>query len=207
MKTINIEHSELMSILIEAIIHSEKCSREGKICNTEKNWQLLDNKHAPDKIIISGKISKPLSEYVKAQKLDYNKAFRLTICLAEQLGALNEMGYGISHLDPNDILVLSEEWYLITNTDHIVPLENDNLKIMKPIVKSDFISPELANINKLPAIVDHRSSYYSMAVIVLFSIGLLNSLEDLVKIYPSSLYFLLERCLHKKPEKRMLLII
>lgn len=207
MKTFEIENSDKMSILIEAIIHSEKCSKKGKLCNTKKNWDLVNNKSSPNKIIISGKIMKPLSEYVKIQKLDYHKALRLTICLAEQVGALNDLGFSISHFDTKDVLVLSEDWYLITNTDNILPLEKDKITIMKPFTKSLFLPPEIKNIDKLPAIIDHRSSYFSIALVVIFSLGLENSKDHLEKIYPSPLYFLLERCLDSTPNERKILLL
>ncbi len=207
MKTIKVEHSEIMSILIEAIIHSQQCTMEGKLCNVEKGWSLVNNENRPDKIIISSKISKSLKEYVKKEKLDYYKALRLTICLAEQIGALNEMGLSISHIEPSDILVLSENWYLITNTDNILPLEKDKINIIKPVHKSMFTSPEMSNINTLPTAIDHRSSYYSIALVVLFSLGLKKDNKDIEKLYPTSLYFLLQRCLQRSPSDRVLLLV
>tara|TARA_Y100000591_G_C21813657_1_gene689383 strand:- start:1075 stop:1701 length:627 start_codon:yes stop_codon:yes gene_type:complete len=208
MKQIEIDNNELQSIVVEALSNTQPCFKDKK-CNIEESWVVLsppqNNKR---KIVIKSDIWSTLENYIKRKPLDYRKALRLTICIGEQLTALNESGYGFTHITPKDIMVIDENWYLITNLDNAMPLEKeDNIKIMKPLTKSIFLAPELKTITKLPALVNQSCGLYSIATLVLHSLGLENTQSDRCKLMPSSLFYLLERCCVDTPSERTFLLL
>ena len=207
MKTIHLDQTELLSIVVDALATSHACVLDDDNCSIKKDWNV--SKTNPSKISLRAEIWTSLSAYRKKKIFDYQKSLRLAICLGEQLTALAEVGYGITHIDPEDIMVINENWYLLTNFDNIAQL-NDNkstIKILSPISDSKFSAPEIKNIKTLPVEIDQSCSYYSVALLCLYVLGLTQDSKDIQRLFPSSLFFLLERCLHKEPKERVFLLL
>lgn len=209
MKTIELNQSELLSIVVESLASSHSCNLDDKGCSVTNDWKVTTIKSNPSRISLQAEIWMPLSQYRKKKVFDYQMALRLTICLGEQLTALSEVGYGITHIDPEDIMVINDNWYLLTNFSNIAQL-NDNkstISILSPISNSNFVAPEIKNIKILPSEVDQSCSFYSVALLCLYVLRLTQDTQDMKRLFPSPLYFLLERCLHKEPKERVFLLL
>jgi len=209
MKTVKLNNAELSSIVIEALINSHAiCSGDKDDCNLSKKWEVQTAKDNKKQIILKTDEWQTLDKYISKKPLNYQMALRLVICLGEQLAALTEAGFGISHITTADVTVMGDGWYLITNLSNVIPLYKKNmLRIVKPIQKNDFVAPELKKITALPSIVDQSCGFYSIAVVCLKSLGLKNDKEGLYHLFSTPLFFLLERCLNEIPDKRVFLLI
>lgn len=209
MKIVDLDKTELLSTVIDTLSESHACMLDDNDCHITKDWVVSISKTNPSKVSVRAEIWTTLAEYRKKKVFDYHKSLRLAICLGEQLMALAEVGYGITHIDPEDIMVINENWYLLTNFDNISQL-NDNkstIKILSPIPDSKFSAPEIKNIKTLPVEIDQSCSYYSVALLCLYVLGLTKDSKDLKRLSPSSLYFLLERCLVNNPKERVFLLL
>lgn len=137
--------------------------------------------------------------------LNYHQGLQLSMCLAIQLAYLNSIHKSILFFSKDDITIINDEWFLITNLERIVPIvEKNTVLFSQPISLKGFLSPELENISELPFKTNVSSCYYSLALLVI------NCLEidpNLHAIANSKLYFFLYRCLQKNPEDRFLLFI
>ena len=157
------------------------------------------------------KLWETLDNYIKRNgSLGYHAAHRLAICMGIQLSALTELGYGLAFLDLSDIIVIDKDWFLLANLSQTMPLvEGSMIKILTPPRisknKSSLIAPELASIKKLPIKVDQSCGFYSVGSLCLLAMGLNTSKSSMSIIYPSPLYFLIERCIVKEPKNRIFL--
>jgi hypothetical protein len=137
--------------------------------------------------------------------LNYHQGLQLSMCLAIQLAYLNSIHKSILFFSKDDITIINDEWFLITNLERIVPIiEKNTVLLSQPISLKGFLSPELENISELPFKTNVSSCYYSLALLV---INCLEIDQDLHAIANSKLYFFLYRCLKKTPEDRFLLFI
>ena len=213
MKVVKLNDSELLSIVVEALVNSPSMCQGDKVkCMFENKWTVEKSKDNKKQIIFNTETWEPLHKYISRKKLDYQKALQLTICLGHQLTALTNSGFGISYITPDDITIIDDNWFLITNLSNVVPLYKEKmLKIVKPITKNKdkpiFIAPEIKQISTLPAIVNQSCGFYSIAALCMFSLGLTDINKNLIRLSPTPLYFLLERCLQEDPEKRVFLLI
>ncbi len=210
MKDIKVKNTKIQNALLETINSAPPCPYVDSTCKIKHNWEY---KNDGDVINISGKIMKTLPEYLKdIKELNYTKTLRLAICLGLQLGILNDLNYGVLFFELSDILVIDENWYLLTNFSNAYPLtSNKKLEIIKPISDKDFIAPELNDISELPAQVNASCAYYSLALLCIKVYGFDTIVKDtpfeLEIIRRTPLYFLLKRCLEKNPEERVFLLI
>ena len=208
MKQVALENIGGQSIAIESLISSESCSNENIPCNVNNIW-LNDVIKKNKTLFFKPKIWKSLSTYIKKKKtLSYHEAMRFIICIGIQLTAFTEINYGFTHFNLDDITVIDEDWYLITNFTNMNELNDDSkITITTPFTYQPFSSPELRNISSLPTEIDQSCSYYSVAMICLHVLGLKYNDEDMKKLYPSPLFFFLKRCLDNTPEERAYLLI
>ena len=179
----------------------------------------LDDLNAPiklsttkkDIITVETKLWETLDHYIKRTgSLGYHAAHRLAICMGIQLAALTELGHGLAFLDLSDVIVIDRDWFLLTNLSRAMPLvEGSMIKIVAPLPiaknTSSVIAPELASIKKLPIKVDQACGVYSIGSLCLLAMGLTTSISSMSIIYPSPLYFLIERCIVKEPKDRIFL--
>ena len=139
----------------------------------------------------------------------------IIICLSKQLHYLLENEQKCFYtFDPDNILVIDDCKFLYLSNIHLKDVKNNNLYIYSPPVNSskDYFSPELRNICSIPIIVNYKTIFYSLALLIISS--LLNEtvqndtqeelMERIINIKGSKLYYFLERCLHNEPSKRVL---
>ena len=195
---------------MESLESSPPCPFIESSCKIKHDWKFNHNK---DTITLSGNIVQSLPDYLNEIKcLNYTKTLRLAICLGIQLGILSDYNYGILHFNIKDIMVIDENWFLLTNLSNLTELLEDNkLNIIKPISPGSYLAPELKLVKALPAKVYSSCAYYSLALLCIDVYGfdkIITDIKlDLEIIRRTPLYFLLKRCLDKNPTNRVFLLI
>ena len=150
----------------------------------------------------------------KNKKMSYNSAMALLYDVGNQLQSLEMFNMGLPFLNLEDILVVDDKHFFIINTTRILTIKNKNIKIETPYKKSFFYSPEIQNNKSIPAKINWKSSYYSLASIVVYCLtgeyvlgNKKSSGEILNVLYQTKLFWALERCLEEDVNKRYYLII
>jgi len=143
----------------------------------------------------------------------YNKALQILFHLSKQLHHLIEntnhcfLGYS-----PENTIIVDETKCFYLSTEHLQPINpNNHIPITFPFSQDDFfLSPELKKIKEIPSQVHFKTSYYSLACLILYSLTdsyHLDHLEEqeqepeqvFTQIKETKLYWLLKRCLHENP--------
>tara|TARA_B100001093_G_scaffold444184_1_gene447071 strand:+ start:536 stop:1114 length:579 start_codon:yes stop_codon:yes gene_type:complete len=157
-------------------------------------------------IIIQSENSYTLDKYIVNNNFDYNDAFRFVFCLGILLASLVPLNKSFLFLSLSDITIINKDWYIITNTNKLVNIiENNNIILDFPIkIRENLIPPEIKNINTLPFITNISCIYYNIALLTIYCMKIN---VDLSEIKYSKLYFFLKRCLLKKPENRYYILI
>ena len=170
-------------------------------------------------IQINARSIQPLSNFLtkKQNKLTYN----LTVLLAHHLKLFIELAEHdkktLTYFDLDDIVVVDEKTFLFVNYAKLVPLlENNGTQVFEPIDKKiDFISPELQKVKQLPSLVDSRSVYFSLGLLVVFCLFgekiEINEKTDFKKLLPliyyTPLYWFIVRALEIEPCARTLVFM
>lgn len=117
----------------------------------------------------------------------------------------------------NDIIVIDNFYFCIANNHFLQPFRFEVITLLSPYEKPYFSSPEIANINKLPATLHYKSCYYSLASLIVYCmlgetllkdniVPTKERIDDILKpIYLSKMYWFLLRCLHNNVKDRLLL--
>ena len=153
-----------------------------------------------------------LGKRISKQSLYYPHAVSLVLCLGAQLEELSNgidgEKYGVLFFNLNDIIIIDNTWYLLTNLSNVLPLTKENsIELYKPIQLNGFMAPELENVKTLPVTVSHSCAYYSLALLTLHVMNLVEEYHGLDTIMGSRLFYLLERCLKKNPKERHFLYV
>ena len=151
-----------------------------------------------------------LSNVLKNNKLEYHIALKLINDISTQIFLLKKIGYGVTHFDIEDIIIIDEN-FLFINPDKIVNEQSKKLYIDKIIKKNKFISPEIDNLESIPNKIHYKTSIYSLALICIYCLTKKNIKEKTLSlidyIYGTKLYWCIERCLEQKPMNRFFYII
>ena len=155
------------------------------------------------------------SDYFKKSKnLSYNSAMALLYDVGNQLQTLEMFNMGLPFLNLEDILVVDDKHFFIINTTKVLTIKNKTMTIEMPFKKSFFYSPEIEKNKSIPAKINWKSSYYSLASIVVYCLtgeyvlgNKKSSSEILNVLYQTKLFWALERCLEEDVNKRYYLII
>lgn len=157
-----------------------------------------------------------LSSFTKknARRIDYSKGIFMMTHLGIQMFFMEQKDSTFAWLSPEHILVIDESTFFYIGIDHIVPMsKNKQFLLTVPPPKSciSFLAPEYKDIKSLPADMDYRASYYSLAKIILFHmfphISSENHTVALRIIVDTNLYWSILRCLEIDPNKRKCLLI
>jgi hypothetical protein len=141
----------------------------------------------------------------------YEQSLQLINSLSIQINYLQEKGYGFYGIDSSDVVVINNNIFLIISDKHLLKYHNEELLfINKMIHKPIFFNPEINLIHQLPATINHKCMYYSLAVLVIHCMFDCDvSSDELTQVIQSiqytKLFYFLERCLHPNAEKRILL--
>ena len=157
------------------------------------------------------------------QRLSYQLSKLLLLTLGEQFSYLERNNKIILSINPHDIIVLSDRFFLYMEPQGMYTItRGDNVVIDTPPKKSPFFSPELAAITSIPSTVHKNSWMYSIASMVGFYLtnnsrfhtaipkntdtralflDLLESIQD------TPVAFCLLRCVAYNPHERVYLYI
>jgi hypothetical protein len=168
-----------------------------------------------DAVYIDCNVGFPLDEYIRSKPLDYYNGLRLALCLGTQLAELSgneeRLGekYGVLFFNVNDILVINEDWFLLTNLSKILPIEEEErLVLRKPLPLEGLLAPELVGAKSLPLRVHSSCAFYSLALLCLKALALDKKKNaGIDKLYGSKFYYLLQRCLERNPQERRFLYV
>ena len=153
-----------------------------------------------------------LDKRVSKQSLYYPHAVSLALCLGAQLEELSNgidgEKCGVLFFNLNDIIIIDNTWYLLTNLSKVFPITKENLiELYNPIPLNGFLAPELENVKTLPVTVSHSCAYYSLALLTLHAMNLIDEDHGLDTIMGSRLFYLLERYIKKNPKERHFLYV
>ena len=136
--------------------------------------------------------------------LSYQQAVRLTLDISAQLAKLHENKKGFINIRKDQIDMIGENNFIIKEIELYRVKSNGELLISKPFQYNDLMAPELNNINTLPETVNSNVGFYCICKLVL---SLLNINNNLDRLRPTKLYFLMERILKENPNERRFIYI
>ncbi len=144
-----------------------------------------------------------LTQYIQAHgPLDYHQAVQLALNLGTQVVALAKLKKGLISLRPDNVIVC--DGFLVSNLSDAVPLEKDQLEIVRAVDCHSCTAPEVEKVDTLPSLVHISAAYYSIALLCLECMGISREMRE---IRGSKLYYLLNRCLRHDPQTREFLYI
>lgn len=135
--------------------------------------------------------------------LDYEDALRMALDIGAQLEAAEAEGKGYISVGLNNIRRLGNGSFILIN-ESPANIKNDKLVITTPFKYTSDMAPELALISRLPAKVSPNVSYYSLVknVLRVLDIG-----EDIERLRPTKLYYLIKRATEQIPNDRIFIYI
>ena len=115
----------------------------------------------------------------------------------------------IPYFDEKSIYIIDKQF--IIPTDLFYPIKNNQITINSLFDKNtQYLSPEMKEIDSLPANISSKSFYYSLADYLAISIGKKSSAssrDQIISIYGTKLYWMLYWNLAPDPQARVLLVI
>ena len=166
---------------------------------------------------IKGKTIIGLNDLIKKEPLSYRKADALFQYLFLQIKDLHKNNLGILYFDLSDIYFIEvsddEFYFLLLKTDKIQKIKDNHLEILEILPKKSslFFSPELKSAKSFPKKINFKTIYYSLALIILFSLKKIKNTIDIENhiesLQETPLYWALQRCLTKDVKNRTLLYI
>jgi len=200
-------------------------------------YHILFQSFQSNKIDISHFISNTksiisLSNMISKQNIfSIQYANNLLRCMYSQTQFLLENNIAISFIDINDIIVINDNMFYFCNYHKLYKIKkNDSITITDFYdLQNDFLPPELIHNNVIPFSTYYTSSYYSLAILILYCLKKShgrnyrhdhndndndNDIDDSNQLYSSSyqsilnryqhtkLYVTLKHCLVKEPLQR-----
>ena len=145
-----------------------------------------------------------LETALETRNFTYGEAIQLFFNIETQLELLEKDNMGILFLSPNKIFILNNH-FIVLDESALFQMENKKLFINRPFEKhTQFMSPEVNAISKIPHRLHPSAVYYSFALMIIKAMGLS---EDMIEIKNTKLYFMLKRCLINDPTKRYFIYI
>ena len=137
--------------------------------------------------------------------LDYNECTRLILDIGGQIEILKENGLGLLCITPDDISITRDGSYILTPVENPLSCDEDGmLSIERPFTYNEHtMAPELKDIDTLPSKAFYTSVYYSLKYVAFKMLGI----DSLKKLYPSKLFYLLERCSVDDPKDRIFIFV
>ena len=161
-----------------------------------------------------------VKSFKQKHKISITEASILTENLTRQLQYLIEQDapHTILGYNPENIIVINDTTFAFLGGEMLIPIQDNKILVSSPFCATDFyLSPELRRIWVLPSYVHYKTTYFSLACVVLYSlltdIDLQSEKREMIHyldnhpIQYTKLYWLLSRCLDDDPEKRSILYI
>ena len=126
--------------------------------------------------------------------------------------------------NPNNLIIIDGNKFIYLSNDYLKDINDDKVLVSYPFMSNDFfLSPEFLMIKELPYYIHYKTSYFSLACLVIYVLlseddfyneyikiknkenilGYLNSHP----IKDTRLFWVLSRCLLKDPEERNIIYI
>jgi len=157
-----------------------------------------------------------LSHFQKNGNIDYYMALNIIRDLYKQHSILENYGYGFYYLDFDDIFIINDSNFICINPFSVKEINNEHFKFFSPLsfsAKYSFFSPEILDIQTIPAKVHCKCFYYSLGALTvycLFGKKICDSStvsEVLKPIAQTKLYWLLLKTLDTNCERRSILML
>jgi hypothetical protein len=167
------------------------------------------------------------------KNINMNDSVRLLTCLTNQLNYLitqesySFIGYNLKYL-----IIIDDNKFVFLGSELLKEIINDTLLISTPFYPNDFfVSPELLKIKEIPTYIHYKTTYFSLAILLLFFLSsneeiyneyffkykdtskikepilILNKYLQSLPIKNTKLFWLLSRCLVEDPKERNILYI
>jgi len=158
---------------------------------------------------------KPLSYYYKKGLVDYYMTFKIICDLYKQHMFLDKQGHGFYCIHLDDIIVIDKSIFICTNPDIIRESRNGQLMFFSPFnrtAEQGFYSPEILELQSIPAKVSHKCFYYSLGALAIYclvgeKLGNSDAALLLKPISQTKLYWLILKLVESDCERRSALII
>lgn len=137
--------------------------------------------------------------------MDYNTCIRMVFFLVQQIEILKKQGRGVLSIHVSEVFENTDKDFILKPKEDYLKCDPDGFLFLdRPFTYDDtYMAPELKNIVHLPA-----KTYYTCALYSLQSL-VLNVLQQSVisSLYPTKLYYVLERITTIKAEDRFFLFV
>jgi hypothetical protein len=150
-----------------------------------------------------------INKYTK-KSINYDTLLIMTYHLSIQLKYLIDNNYTFIGYSPKNVIAIDNKFIYLPNSEEILSIENEKITITFPFTQQDFfLSPEMFLIKKIPSKIHYKTSYYSLACLLIYYLrpGEKEIMFDKLAIKGTKMYFLLERCLNSNIESRSILYI
>jgi hypothetical protein len=165
------------------------------------------------KFTIKADSIKPLKLFLKERKgkISYEDGMQFLFDIGNQIQTLERFSLGIPFIKIEDIIVIDNRHFFYLDDSKVLDINRITIDIEEPYKISMFFSPEFKNIKGLPAEISYKTSYYSLASLIVFCMFNAHvevGNKDILKpIYTTKLYWALDRMLQDDPKDRFYLII
>lgn len=150
-------------------------------------------------------------EKMNLELMDYDMTIELIYCLYLQQKILEKLGYTFFSFDPEDIIMINNEYFICINEKHLCMIKNDCFSLQNPFSKDNFCSPELLEVVNIPNYSVNKLSFnYSFASFIYFCFFKEKYKEEnnkLINIKNTKLYWFFKNNLIKDCRKRRIFMI
>jgi len=153
----------------------------------------------------------------KHHRMKFEKVLLLVKNLVTQMEYLiKETNHIFIGYHSRNIIVIDDNKFIYLSNEHLHKIESNTITITCPFSTKDFFfSPELKELKEIPTKINYKTSYYSLACLIINIFQLEQDQEDQedqkvldsLPIQNTKLYWLLHRCLNEDPNKRSILFI
>jgi hypothetical protein len=199
--TTNPTNANLFEPLINSVIRT-KLTNYSTIIKQENGTKLLVFKAVSLESFEDFK--KKYYQLNNTNKLSYELILNIIYSLSKQIHYLLEYeSMCFYKLDTSNIYVINDSIFIYLSYDDLKEVKEKQIHIYRPISKSmGFLSPELTNAISIPILVNYKTIFYSLGLLIMETIN-----NETFCIKGTKLDHFLMRCLRDKPENRFLLYV
>ena len=126
-----------------------------------------------------------LTDYLLQNKFSFDSAINMIQSLTAQQLFLEDLQYTFFSLFIEDIIVIDEKIFINT-LPNIKQIQTNSIQFNSPFIRNEFISPEMKNIDSLPAIISYKTIYFSLGALIYYCLK-----KDYSTFYGTKLYWFL----------------
>jgi hypothetical protein len=153
----------------------------------------------------------------------YLNTLKLVYHLTKQVSYLiEEESHCFYQFTPENIIVIDNTKFIYLSLNHLKKIieGTELMKFIAPFDRDGFVSPELLEVKSVPSMINYRTIYYSLGLLVMdclfdyinqeiditdiTNITNNNNNNILNPIKDTKLFYLIKRCLHEDPTSRVI---